>query len=88
MQIERAEKTLPDKRGRPRLAHFYPFAKLPRQSPAPLHRQVSLARRLRDRADKNIFLDGGVIELSRGNPDPRAAAAKFCKFSAGPLIVG
>jgi hypothetical protein len=64
-QVERTGQTLPDQFGRPRLAHFHPLAKLPRQDPAAVYGQVSLADRLGDRGGKNIRLDGGKIELPR-----------------------
>jgi hypothetical protein len=78
VQIERIDKTVPDQFGSPRLAHLHALAKSPRQDPAPHHREMSATRRLRDRADKNVFLDGGEIELPRRNAgSPRRRGKLF-----------
>ena len=68
MQVERTEKTLTDQRRGARLAHFDLFAELPGQDAATFHRQIAPAGRLRHRADKNVVLDGGIVELPGRDP--------------------
>jgi hypothetical protein len=68
VQVERAGQTLTDQRRGARLAHFDLFAELPGQDAATFHRQISPACWLRHRTDKNVVLDGGIVELPGRDP--------------------
>ena len=68
--------------------HLLP--KLPRQNRATLGSQSPMARRLRDRPNKNIVFEGGVITLPRRHPRSARRRRKFfddfCRPADGEVM--